>query len=70
MSRARQLVICIDNSGYEVSLQRRKIYFCIPDARAEKSGQLRVIDDSGEHYLYPKESFATAECRGFPIPYS
>jgi len=61
MARARQLVICIDNSGYEVSLERRKIYVCIPDTRAEKSGHLRVIDESGEDYLYPKESFLTAE---------
>jgi hypothetical protein len=58
---ARRLVICIDNSGNEVSLERRKIYVCIPDARAEKLGQLRVIDESGEEYLYPTESFVTAE---------
>ena len=58
---ARRLVICIDNSGYEVSLERRKIYVCIPDARAEKLGQLRMIDESGEDYMYPKESFVTAE---------
>ena len=57
---ARRLVICIDNSGYEVSLERRKIYLSIPDARAEKLGQLRVIDESGEDYLYPKESFVAA----------
>ncbi len=58
---ARRFVICIDNSGYEVSLERRKIYICIPDARAERLGQLRVIDESGEDYLYPKGSFVTAE---------
>jgi hypothetical protein len=58
---ARRLVICIDNSGYEVSLERRKIYVCIPDTRAEKLGQLRVIDESGEDYLYAKESFVTAD---------
>jgi hypothetical protein len=58
---ARRLVICIDNSGYEVSLERRKIYLSIPDARAEKLGQLRVIDESGEDYLYPKESFVLAK---------
>lgn len=62
MTRAtRRLVICIDNSGYEVSLERRKIYVCIPDARVEKSGHLRVIDESGEDYLYPKGSFVAAE---------
>lgn len=53
----RQLVICIDNSGYEVSLERRKIYVALPDARAEKLEQIRVIDESGEDYLYPQEYF-------------
>ena len=62
MARAtRKLVICIDNAGYEVSLERRKIYLSIPDAYAEKLGQLRVIDESGEDYLYPKESFVAAQ---------
>lgn len=61
MARAARLVICIDNSGYEASLERRKIYVCIPDARVEKSGHLRVIDESGEDYLYSQESFVTAE---------
>lgn len=54
---ARQLVICIDNSGYEVSLERRKIYVALPDAYAEKLDQVRVIDESGEDYLYPQEYF-------------
>ena len=54
---AKKLVICVDNKGYEVSLERRKIYLLIPDARAEKLGQLRVVDESGEDYLYPKDSF-------------
>jgi len=58
---ARQLVICLDNSGYEVSLERRKIYVSIPDARAAKFGQLRVIDESGEDYLYPQEAFIPVE---------
>jgi hypothetical protein len=53
----KRFVICIDNTGYEVSLERRKIYVCLPDARAEKLGQLRVIDESGEDYLFPKKSF-------------
>jgi hypothetical protein len=54
---AKKLVICLDNSGYEVSLERRKIYVAVPDARAEKLGQVRIIDESGEDYLYPKDSF-------------
>ena len=56
---ARRLVICVDNSGYEVSLERRKIYVAVPDARAEKLNQVRVIDESGEDYLYPAESFVS-----------
>jgi hypothetical protein len=54
---ANKLVICLDNSGYEASLERRKIYVSVPDARAEKLGQVRIIDESGEDYLYPKDSF-------------
>lgn len=54
---AKQLVICIDNTGYEVSLERRKIYVAMPDARAGKLEQIRVIDESGEDCLYPQEYF-------------
>ena len=58
MARAgKRLVICVDNSGYEVSLERRKIYVSLPDAAAERLGQIRVIDESGEDYLYPKNAF-------------
>jgi hypothetical protein len=53
----KQLVVCLDNSGYEVSLERRKIYVSLSDVRAEKLGQIRVIDESGEDYLYPQEYF-------------
>lgn len=55
----RRLVICVDNSGYEVSLERRKLYVALPDSRAEKVGLIRVIDESGEDYLYPTESFVS-----------
>ena len=53
----KKLVVCLDNSGYEVSLERRKIYVSLMDARAEKLHQIRVIDESGEAYLYPQEYF-------------
>lgn len=52
-----QLVICVKNKGYEVSLERRKIYVALADADAEKHKLLRVIDESGEDYLYPKAFF-------------
>ncbi|GAC1692480.1 MAG: hypothetical protein PVS2B3_01260 [Steroidobacteraceae bacterium] len=56
----KRLVICVDNSGYEVSLERRKIYVAIPDAKGERLGHVRVIDESGKDYLYPKSSFVEA----------
>jgi hypothetical protein len=58
---SRRLVICLDNSGYEVSLERRKIYVAIPDVKGEKHGQVRVVDESGEDYLYPAEIFINAD---------
>ena len=54
---AKRFVICLDNSGYSASLERRKIYVSIPDAKAEKLGQIRVIDESGEDYLYDRRGF-------------
>jgi hypothetical protein len=51
------LAICIQNSDYEASLERRKLYCVIPDPEAVKHHQLRVIDESGEDYLYPEEYF-------------
>ena len=58
---SRGLVICIKNEGYSVSLERRKLYVTLPDAEAVKHGQLRVIDESGEGYLYPQGYFVTVE---------
>lgn len=50
--------ICIKNSGYEASLEARKLYPVQEDARADAVGMIRVIDESGEGYLYPQEMFA------------
>lgn len=50
-------VMCIDNDGYTVSLEVRRIYLCKPDPDAAEQGLLRVVDDTGEDYLYPKELF-------------
>jgi hypothetical protein len=58
MARAtKKLVICLNNKGYEASLERLKIYVALSDAKAEKLGQMRVIDESGEDYLYDKHAF-------------
>ncbi|HEX6861320.1 MAG TPA: hypothetical protein VF414_00810 [Thermoanaerobaculia bacterium] len=48
--------VCIKNTGCE-DLQIRKLYAILPDEDSEREGLLRVIDDSGEDYLYPAESF-------------
>jgi hypothetical protein len=58
---AKQLAVCLKNRGYEVSLERRKIYQVLPDPEAAKHNQLRVIDESGEDYLYPQSFFAPIE---------
>lgn len=52
-----RFLICVDNKGYSVSLEKRKLYVALPDAMALKHGQVRVIDESGEDYLYPKSLF-------------
>jgi len=52
-----EFAICVDNHGYEVSLEMRKLYEVMADADAEKHGQIRVIDESGEDYLYPASLF-------------
>ena len=54
-------VICIENSEYPASLEKRKIYEVVEDSEAAKLGQLRVVDESGEDYLYPKECFVDAD---------
>ena len=54
---ARQLVVCIDNDDYPASLEMRKIYIALRDVGAEKKGLLRIVDESGEDYLYPKALF-------------
>jgi hypothetical protein len=56
-TQPQQLVVCVDNEGYPASLERRKIYVALPDAAAEKHGLIRVVDESGEDYLYPKAFF-------------
>lgn len=52
-----RFLICIRNDDYPASLEKRKIYEALPDVDAEKHHQVRVIDDSGEDYLYPEEYF-------------
>jgi hypothetical protein len=56
MSKAK-FVVCVNNSGYKASLEPRKLYRVVPDAKAQKHGHVRVVDESGEDYLYPASFF-------------
>ena len=61
MKREAQFVICIGNKGYAASLELRKIYQVIPDKAASELHEIRVIDESGEDYLYPEEYFVPVQ---------
>ena len=57
----QQFAVCVDNNGYEASLERNKIYVVMADKDAEKDGDLRVIDESGEDYLFSAERFVAID---------
>jgi hypothetical protein len=61
MARKRRYVLCVRNGSYRVSLEPRKIYRVLDDAGAEADGMLRVIDESGEDYLFPANLFVEIE---------
>jgi hypothetical protein len=54
-------VVCVNNDDYAASLEPRKLYEVLPDKDAAKHGQIRIIDESGEDYLYPEAFFAPVE---------
>ena len=58
-AKAKQRVICVDNDGYPASLTRGKLYVKLADPSAAKHGLSRIIDESGEDYLYPETLFRT-----------
>ena len=57
----KRFVLCIDNKGYKASLILRKIYEVVPDAQAERDDLIRVVDESGEDYLYHVKHFVFIE---------
>ena len=61
MSTSRQsvprFVVCVDNTGYPASLELHKIYRVAPDEGAEADGDIRVVDESGEDYLFSHDRF-------------
>ncbi len=56
--KRRRFAVCIDNARYPASLELHKIYRVLPDADAARDGDIRVVDESGEDYLYPARWFA------------
>jgi hypothetical protein len=58
---ARQFALCLDNDGNEASLIPGKVYRMVPDARAAKDDLIRVIDESGEDYLFARKQFALVD---------
>jgi hypothetical protein len=56
-TRPKQLLVCINNENCAASLEKRKIYVTLRDPATEKKGLVRIIDESGEDYLYPKGFF-------------
>ena len=57
MATKPDLMLCLQNRGYEVSLERGKFYRVLPDRDAAEHAQVRVIDESGEDFLYPASFF-------------
>ncbi len=62
MSRVKKsYVVCLSNEGYEASLEPRKLYVALGASSAEEPGFVRVVDESGEDYLYPDSLFEEIE---------
>jgi hypothetical protein len=61
MARTHQYVLCLKNRGDSGALEVRKVYRLVSDAAAEKRGLVRVIDESGEDYMYPASFFVAIE---------
>ena len=52
-----RFVVCINNEDYPASLELNKIYHVVTDSEIEADGEMRIIDESGEDYIYPAEWF-------------
>ena len=57
IAKKKRFVVCVRNTGYPASLELRKVYQALPDADAEAHNLVRIIDESGEDYLYPEKFF-------------
>ncbi len=57
MNNSTEFAICINNADYPTSLERWKVYRVVPDEKAESRSLIRVVDESGEDYLYSANDF-------------
>lgn len=57
VNKEPKFAVCINNNDYPASLELHKIYCVLPDEEAAQEGDIRIIDESGEDYLYPAEWF-------------
>jgi hypothetical protein len=63
MPSEKRFAVCVDNRDYPASLELRKVYQVLPDRAAAARSYLRVIDESGEDYLYPRRMFLRVNVR-------
>ena len=68
MARRKRFVLCVRNGTYKASLEPRKIYRVVHDPQAEARALLRVIDESGEDYLFPARLFVPIELPASALP--
>lgn len=61
MENQTKFVICINNRDYPASLEPWKVYRVVPDEKAERRNLIRIIDESGEDYLYAAQDFVAIE---------
>ena len=61
MAKPTRFVVCVDNKGHRASLELHKIYRVVRDREAEEDGDIRVLDESGEDYLYEAARFLPVE---------
>lgn len=66
--KKNRFVLCVRSGSYKASLEPRKVYRVLEDARAEASSLLRVVDESGEDYLFPAELFVPIDLPAEAIP--
>ena len=60
-SSDRQFAVCVNNTGYEASLERNKIYVVVRDKDAERNGDIRFVDESGDDYLFGADRFVAID---------